>query len=100
MPETRDGKRLVKDQTVQLDGYLFEDIYFENCELIYSGGIAPVLSACTIDQKSRLRFDQAAVNTLHFFAELFRSGLMTPFSLADMVSKNPHQSREDDLERY
>ena len=61
------------NQKVHLDGSIFNECKFKNCELIYSGGIPPSMVGCEVEN-SRFGFEGAASNTLAFLHAMNNGG--------------------------
>jgi hypothetical protein len=66
-------KEYVTEQVVLLDYKRFENISFNRCRLVYSGGMPPELINVDI-LNCEFLFDGSAKNTLEFMTLLARSG--------------------------
>ena len=55
---------------VELDDHEFIGCHFEDCELVYTGGLPPVLYGCSFI-RPRWTFAGAAENTVRFMADLY-----------------------------
>lgn len=64
----------MSDMTVILDGQIYERLRFVNCELVYQGGLVPIMRNNQF-VNCRWRVDGAALNTLDFFRMLVGTGL-------------------------
>jgi hypothetical protein len=58
-----------KSQTIELDGNEFLNCEFDQCILVYRGGVPPTLDGCGFDSP-RFVFEGAASNTMAFLKAL------------------------------
>ena len=61
------------DADVKVDGNQYEECQFNNCTVIYSGGLVPSFSNCSFDG-SRFSFDEAAGRTVALLQAWARPG--------------------------
>lgn len=61
--------RVFDNRPIPLDGRVYENCYFRNCQLIYRGGPPPSFINCEF-QGNRFRFLAQAGNTLSYLQSL------------------------------
>ena len=66
-------KQSFTEQTVQLDGRLFEDCTFANCTLVYSGHTPASFAQCRFTA-TKWQVNAAAENVMQFLGTLYREG--------------------------
>lgn len=62
-----------KDETVKVDGNEYQNCVFTESRVVFTGGIPPRFTGCVFD-RCQWVFDEAAENTIQYFAALY-SGL-------------------------
>ena len=63
------GKRFAETTEV-LDGNEFADCKFDNCQLLYRGGVIPKVEGCQFNN-CQWRFEDSAERTLVFMRQLY-----------------------------
>lgn len=70
MGEFRD--QVFNDQVVVVDGNKYVGCTFNRCVMSFRGEDIPILQECKLVD-SKWRFDEHALHTIHFLAELYRA---------------------------
>ncbi len=58
------------EQTITIDGNCYEECRFENCTLVYRGGVIPTIGKCHF-QNCQWQFEDGAERTLLFLKQLY-----------------------------
>jgi hypothetical protein len=58
------------DETVEVDGNEYQNCRFTESRIVYSGGAVPRFANCVFD-RCQWVFDEAAENTIQYFALLY-----------------------------
>lgn len=74
MPTMRYEKAHLVNTSVELDDSEFVECIFDNCKMIYRGGLPPVLNFCTYNTCEFIFLD-AANRTLFTLSALYQIGL-------------------------
>lgn len=61
------------NRKIILDGNEYDGCHFDSCELIYEGGVVPIIKRCTI-VNCKFVFNGAADRTLDFMGMLWEMG--------------------------
>lgn len=65
--------RQFKDRELQLDGNVYKRCSFDDCKLIFSGGLLPIMDGCTFGN-NRWNYAGAADRTLLYLRSLYHAG--------------------------
>jgi hypothetical protein len=68
-----DEKKLYQNETIVLDGKIFDSATFKNCRMIFRGGIPPIIKGCTFNN-AQFRFEDGARNTIDLLRLLASAG--------------------------
>ncbi|MBD8630771.1 hypothetical protein IFT74_05240 [Oxalobacteraceae sp. CFBP 8755] len=66
-------KEKFNNTLVRLDGNTFENCFFKNCEMEYSGGKVPSFIGCTLEE-CLFKFTDQAGDTLAFLHAMYHGG--------------------------
>jgi hypothetical protein len=59
-----------KDSTEEIDGNVYDQCKFNNCKLIYRGGVIPTFARCHLDHCQWI-WDDAALRTIGFLRGIY-----------------------------
>ncbi len=82
------------EQTIVIDGNRYTECRFENCTLIYRGGLIPTIGKCHFEN-CQWQFEDSAERTLLFLKQLYHGmgpgGVELVEATLNMIRQGPNQ---------